>query len=214
MRQYVLSLIAWLLYRLLSASWRKSVIEHASVTRARRQGRPCVFAHWHGDELALVHMVGRLHIVTMTSRSADGRRMDFVIRKLGARTVTGSSSHGGVQALKGLVRHCRSGCNASMAVDGPRGPRHVVKPGVIHLAQLSGGVIVPVGVACSKRHVFEKSWNRAVLPWPFARVIICFGPTQEIHASRPPDRALAIETLNQALDDVHEQARRTLTMSR
>ena len=86
----------------------------------------------------------------MYSRSAFGRLMDFVLRKFGARTVAGSSSRGGMSALKGLIRCCRDGCNASMTVDGPRGPRLEVKPGVIQLARLSGGLIVPVGVACSK----------------------------------------------------------------
>ncbi|WP_423246900.1 DUF374 domain-containing protein [Spectribacter hydrogenoxidans] len=69
----------------------------------------------------------------------------------------GSSSRGGARGLKGLIRLCRGGHNVSIAVDGPRGPRHQVKPGVFPIARLSGGVIVPVGIACSHRHVFKNS---------------------------------------------------------
>lgn len=168
----------WLVYRLLVLTWRIRIIEDPSVTEARREGRPCIFAHWHGDELAVAHLAGRYRIATMTSTSTDGQIMDGVIRRLGGVTARGSSSRGGKAALKGLVRLCREGRNASVAVDGPRGPLHEVKPGVFQIARLTDGVVVPVGQAASKRHVFENSWNKAKLPWPFARVVIYFGPAQ------------------------------------
>lgn len=173
----------WLIYRLLVLTWRVRVVEHDTVTQARSGDHPCVFAHWHGDELVVAQLAGRYRIATMTSQSADGQLMDFVLRRLGGTSVSGSSSRGARAALKGLVRLCRQGWNASVAVDGPRGPLHKVKPGVFQIARLADAVIVPVGQAASNRYVFENAWNKAKLPWPFARVVVYFGPTQSSPAS-------------------------------
>lgn len=136
---------------------------------------PVVLAHWHGDELALTYLVKRLKLATMTSTSKDGQIMDYVIRKLGGVTSKGSSTRGAVGALKGLIRYCKSGVPISMAVDGPKGPYHKVKPGAFELSKLCAAPVVPVGVAVSKAHVFERSWNKTFLPYPFAKVDIYFG---------------------------------------
>jgi lysophospholipid acyltransferase (LPLAT)-like uncharacterized protein len=74
-----------------------------------------------------------------------------------------------------LVRLLVEGYRASMAVDGPKGPLHKVKPGVFELSRLGKARIVPVGAASSRSIVFHKSWNKARLPKPFARVAIVFG---------------------------------------
>src|SRR5690606_18737721 len=109
---------------------------------------------WHGDELAVLHLVKRYRLATMTSTSKDGAIIDYVIRKLGGDTSRGSSTRGAVTALKGLVRLGRSGRVLSLAVDGPKGPIYEPKPGVFELSKLCGAAIVPVGVAVTKAHVF------------------------------------------------------------
>lgn len=201
-------LLGWAIliaYRLLAWTWRKTVIAHASVTAAH--GRAIIFAHWHGDELAIAHLARAWRIATMTSTSRDGQLMDFVVRGLGGVTARGSSSRGAVGALKGLVRLCRGGHNASMAVDGPRGPYHQVKPGVFQLARLTSGVVTPVGVAASAGYVFARSWNRAHIPYPFARVVVYFGP---VRAARETDGGYPTADLGQAIDRASRQARRLL----
>lgn len=205
MKGTLLSIATWLIYRIWSCTWRTEIVEHPDTAALRDHSDRRVFAHWHGDELAIVQLVGRYRIATMTSTSRDGQLMDRVIRLLGGATCRGSSTRGGVGALKSLVRLCRSGYNASMAVDGPRGPIHRVKPGVFHLARLARGTIVPVGVASSRTHVFRSSWNRAQLPKPFARVVVYFGPPYvpddedpQPHGDRPAaELALALERSRQ-----------------
>ncbi len=166
-------LVLWL-YRAWSWTWRLSVVEPDSVKKLIRERAPVVFAHWHGGELCLVPMVRPYRIATMTSTSKDGELMDFVINRFGGKTSRGSSTRGGVQALKGLVRLVKSGRCASVAVDGPKGPIHQVKPGVFEVSRLAAAYIVPAGTACDRGLVFEKSWNKARLPWPFAKVCVQF----------------------------------------
>src|SRR5262245_2376692 len=124
-RAYVLPWLTWIFYRLWTATWRVNVIESTGMKKALSEGRPIVFAHWHGIELSIVPLIKTYRIATMTSTSKDGQLIDFAIRKFGGATSKGSSTRGGIGALKGLVRlMTKNGRNASMAVDGPKGPLH------------------------------------------------------------------------------------------
>ena len=174
-RALILPWLVWFFYRVWTWTWRIECLESTGMKRALETGDPLIFAHWHGDELCIVPLVTRYKIATMTSTSKDGQLIDFVIRRLGGATSRGSSTRGGVGALKGLVRLMRDGFRASMAVDGPKGPLHQVKPGVFELSRLAGAKIVAVGGATSNAIVFQRSWNKAKLPRPFARVAVCFS---------------------------------------
>lgn len=173
-RRYVLPWLVFFTYRLWTWTWRVRCVEPEGLTRAKQTGQPLIFAHWHGDELCIVPLVTAYRIATMTSTSKDGQLIDFVIRRLGGATSRGSSTRGGIGALKGLVRLLRDGYRASMAVDGPKGPLHKVKPGVFELSRLAEASIVPVGTSVDRAIVFHKSWNKAKLPKPFAKVVVHF----------------------------------------
>lgn len=174
-RKYILPLLIFWVYRLLVWSWRITVIEAPELQAFRKSGKPWVFAHWHGHELALVHLVHRYKLATMTSTSKDGQLIDSVIKRFGGATSKGSSTRGGVSALKGLIRLMKAGHPSSVAVDGPKGPIYKVKPGVFELSRMTKAPIFCTGVAVSNPFVFEKSWNKAILPRPFSRVVVVFG---------------------------------------
>ncbi|MEQ9823095.1 MAG: DUF374 domain-containing protein [Puniceicoccaceae bacterium] len=174
-RRYLLPRLIYGFYRTWSATWRIRIVESEFLTHAMQHHQPVLFAHWHRDELAVLHCVARYRIATMTSRSKDGQLIDYVIRRMGGATSKGSSSRGGSEALRGLLRLMKSGYNGSIAVDGPRGPIYKAKPGVFEIAKLAHCAIIPTGVASQHRRIFERSWNKARLPYPFSRVVIHFG---------------------------------------
>ena len=211
-RRFVLPWLLFIVYRLWSWTWRIERVEPAGLREAKANGERLIFAHWHGDELCIVPMVTPYRIATMTSTSKDGQLIDFVIRRLGGATSRGSSTRGGVGALKGLVRLVREGYRASMAVDGPKGPLHKVKAGVFELARLSDGRIVPVGTASHPNIVFEKSWNKARLPKPFAKIVIYFHEPWPVFADHAnvKDPALA-ERLEGEIAKACQSAREHLT---
>jgi lysophospholipid acyltransferase (LPLAT)-like uncharacterized protein len=177
--------------------------------KALKSQQGFIMAHWHGDELAILHLVKRYRLATMTSTSKDGELIDYSIRKMGGKTSRGSATRGAVQALKGLVRLIRSGHPCSMAVDGPKGPIHHVKPGVFELSRLGRADIYPVGVFAEKAYCFEKSWNKATLPYPFSRVFIVFSdPIAAIGKEVDPKSPALAEQLRLALDNARHQARK------
>ena len=48
--------LAYWFYRSLSATWKITLDESEFVRKALAERRPLIFAHWHGDELAMIQM--------------------------------------------------------------------------------------------------------------------------------------------------------------
>lgn len=140
----------------------------------RRGSSGAIFALWHGDHFPTMWTFRHRETCVITSQSRDGELLTRILEGWGIRAVRGSSSRGGIGALKEMARIVRSGRDGVVAVDGPRGPRHVVKPGIVLLAKLTGAPIIPV-VASASRYWQFKSWDRYRLPKPFARTLVLFG---------------------------------------
>jgi lysophospholipid acyltransferase (LPLAT)-like uncharacterized protein len=92
--------------------------------------------------------------------------------------------------------------------DGPKGPRHVAKLGVIQLAKATGLPIVPLAFACSRKKLFA-SWDRYIVPYPFSRGLFLYG--DPLWVLREADDAaleasrLELETVLNRLTDQAEQ---------
>ncbi len=135
-----------------------------------------IVAHFHQDELALIPTRANSNFYVMTSQSTDGMMMKKLLHLMGYSCVEGSSSRGGAKALLQLIEVLKAkNASAVMAVDGPKGPIYKVKEGIIILSKHTGLPILPVTVQTKDSFIFTKSWNKAILPKPFSKVIIKFG---------------------------------------
>jgi lysophospholipid acyltransferase (LPLAT)-like uncharacterized protein len=143
--------------------------------RFKEQGEPVIFVFWHGLLLPLVYYCRNWGAVVLVSEHADGEYITRVIERLGFGTVRGSSTRGGTKGLKGLIRAARAGKDLALTPDGPQGPARVLKPGALAVAQATGLPILPVGVGTSRGWRF-KSWDDFLVPRPFSKVRIHFGP--------------------------------------
>jgi lysophospholipid acyltransferase (LPLAT)-like uncharacterized protein len=174
---YILPFLIVPLYWLYTRSWRFH--EHGPedvLEKFVRGCEPCVFAHWHGDELALIGYNSYRGLAVLSSLSKDGTIMANCLRLLGYRVFRGSSSRGGVRGLIGLIRAGKSGTQTALAVDGPKGPIHEVKSGIVELARKTGNPIIPVYSLSDRSWFVPRSWNKCYLPKFFALVDIHFGP--------------------------------------
>src|SRR4029077_419921 len=115
-----------------------------------------------------------LGVRVMSSYSYDGEYMGRIIQKLGYVAVKGSSSRNPIKALLGLRRALDEGWTVAFTLDGPRGPRHQVKPGPVALGSLTGIALTTFHAAVDKGWKLN-SWDRMVIPRPFARVLIRVG---------------------------------------
>jgi len=160
--------------------------EEAAVAPLWAARAPLIYAVWHGRILLLPYLYGGRGGQVLASRSHDGELVARWIRRFGLEPIRGSSTRGGGEALRLLARALRSGREVVVVPDGPRGPREVLKPGIITLARLTGAPIVPIAVGASREWRLG-SWDEFRIPRPFARCVMRFG--EPIHVSRALDRA-------------------------
>jgi lysophospholipid acyltransferase (LPLAT)-like uncharacterized protein len=115
-------------------------------------GRPFILAFWHGRQLMLPLGYHGSRLYILVSEHRDGELIHRIMGWFGFDTVRGSSTRGGVRALRQLVRLGRSGAALAVTPDGPRGPRCVAQAGVVELAKLTGLPILPFTFAASKKN--------------------------------------------------------------
>jgi lysophospholipid acyltransferase (LPLAT)-like uncharacterized protein len=144
------------------------------VAAARRDGGPVLYCFTHGVLLPLAFTHRRRGIQVLISESRDGEMIARVVERLGFGTVRGSSSRGGLRALAELIARGREGRDLAVTPDGPRGPRGSAEPGAVIVAAKAGVPLVPVGVAAGAAWR-AKSWDRFLVPKPFARVWVVYG---------------------------------------
>jgi hypothetical protein len=205
------ALVAALL-RALGATWR---VERAGAGDPLDLGAPFVGAIWHAGLFCAAHRFRDRGIAIAVSRSRDGDRIDGVLARLGfGPSPRGSSSRGGVAALAGLIRAARAGRALGLLCDGPRGPARVCKPGVVAAARATALPVYPIGIAARPALRFP-SWDRVLLPLPFARVAYEFAPPIGVPRDVPRDDIERWrQQIQSALDAAQERAEARLTRGR
>ncbi|WP_051412101.1 lysophospholipid acyltransferase family protein [Halonatronum saccharophilum] len=195
---------AYYLSKLINSTLRLRVFGKKEVRKIEDKGKPIIFAVWHGQLLLPTYYFRERGYVGLASRSRDGEYISGVLKRLGWEVVRGSTSKGGARSLLKLIKKIREGKSLGITPDGPRGPIHKVKPGVIYLAQKSDALIVPVGVAFSKKKVFS-SWDRFSLAYPFSKATLVYGEGMEvpkdIDSSKVEDYSRLLEgKINEAVE--------------
>lgn len=180
----------------LAGTLRIRVRGHEALRSLRASGRSILYAFWHGEQFLLIPFHRNQQIGLMVSLSRDGERQARLTSSLGYVPFRGSSTRGAVAGLVGLIGHVRRGHDAGMAVDGPKGPLHEPKPGVLTLAYKTGAAVVPLRVRPSDCWRLKKTWDAYFIPKPFSRVTLDYFPHLEL--SGDPDRDL--KNLKEALD--------------
>jgi lysophospholipid acyltransferase (LPLAT)-like uncharacterized protein len=161
-----------------------------------------VFWHQHlmmGARFVVARGIHGMKPGFMISPSVDGEAPTMLARLYGAHVVRGSGSYTGVRAVRG-VHHAIAKELISPAItpDGPRGPRFKMKPGAIFAAQISRKPVVPIAYAAHPARLL-KTWDKFVIPMPFAKVRIAIGEPYF------PDRKLNEQQMQVAQREVEER---------
>ncbi|MFO8172945.1 MAG: lysophospholipid acyltransferase family protein [Gemmatimonadota bacterium] len=157
----------------------------------RRRGEGVIFVFWHGQLLPLVHHHRNEGIVVLVSEHSDGEYIAQVIHRHGFGLARGSSTRGGVKGLKGILRAAKEGKDLGFTPDGPKGPRHVFKPGALVAAQLTGLPLIPIGVGAD-RAWYLNSWDRFMVPKPFSSLRIRYGAPRWVSRRAPEEELAAV----------------------
>jgi 3-deoxy-D-manno-octulosonic-acid transferase len=160
--------------RLTGLSWSVRYVRPPSGRAGKSRGRPVFFTFWHGRQLPLIHTHRNEGITVLVSLNRDGQYVTNVLHSMGFKTVRGSSSRGGKNAIREMVLALKQGIDCAITPDGPRGPAETAKYGIAHIARLGKRPVITVGSSAWPAVRFS-SWDGFMLPLPFARVSIVEG---------------------------------------
>jgi hypothetical protein len=207
-QRIILSLIVavgTVVIRLIGATLRLAVSSEEGGQTTLEQ-RPLVASFWHSCIIPSTYIWRGMGIRVMSSYSYDGEYMGRIIRKFGFVPVKGSSSRNPLRALLGLRRALEEGWTVAFTLDGPRGPRHKVKPGPVGLGRSTGLSLTAFHVGVEKGWTL-KSWDRMVIPKPFSKVLVRFGKLIPVpKEASEADLARYSDELQATLDRVCEFA--------
>ncbi|MEE4252633.1 MAG: lysophospholipid acyltransferase family protein [Desulfuromusa sp.] len=160
--------------RLLNLSIKKDIIGADLLRSVWERGEHVIIPFWHDQLFLLVFGYPGKHAKLLISSSKDGELLARTMKYFDQDTVRGSSSRGGRAAFREMLNLCKEKADIVLTPDGPRGPRHELKDGVIQLARMSGRPVMPLAFVCSRGHRF-KSWDRFLFPFPFSYGVYSFG---------------------------------------
>ena len=175
------AIIYWIV-RLYCATFRLKIENETEWLDYLEEGGRILICCWHQQFFTGIRVFNRYRKYRpplMSSRSLDGQIAAGVAQRSGFYTVWGSSSRGGVTALKEMINRIKQHRLAAHILDGPRGPAGIVKAGAIAIAHGAGAVIIP-GFVTTDRAWYLHSWDKFMIPKPFARVTITFCPKIEL----------------------------------
>jgi lysophospholipid acyltransferase (LPLAT)-like uncharacterized protein len=157
---------------------------------------PCIMFMWHEELFAVLKSASHQNWIGIISASKDGNQLAKLITRWGFRVIRGSASNQSkaVKVLRETI--AVAGQNKMcIGIDGPRGPRRQVKIGMLLAAQKTG---VPVYLvrAQGKGYRLNKSWDKCLIPYPFAKITIT--ASEPILVSKTLDRN-GLETLGHEL---------------
>jgi len=166
---------------------------------------PVIFVFWHNRILAVTSAVLRNYpwkrrkgVSVLTSPSRDGEILAQIVAGFRLGSIRGSSNKRASAATKECIRLLESGADLTVTPDGPRGPKYVLSPGLILMAQQTGARIIPIQAHFS-RCLKMKTWDEFRIPLPFSSVHIVAHPYEIIP---PTDTAAEFEAERKRIETI------------
>jgi len=192
--------------RLVHAGLHIETLGEAPLQQLWTNGRQVILAFWHDQLFLMVKGYRGPGAQVMISASKDGELIARTMGYFNIGAVRGSSTRGGRAAFREMLDLARQPVDLVITPDGPKGPRHQVKEGIVQLARLSGRPVVPMAFACS-RGVRFRSWDRFLLPLPPGRGVFAFGPPL-YYAADDTAESYRLRLQQEMLDNEHRACER------
>ena len=181
-RSRLLVLLGTGFLHVLGRTWRVRVLNYGPVAELRKAKQGFIFSLWHGQLLPLLWHHRDEGALVLISEHRDGELVARAAALLGFGLIRGSTTRGAARALISIGRELKAGREVAITPDGPRGPAGKFAPGALVAAQRADVFIVPtVAIADSAWRL--RSWDRFMIPKPFARITIAYGNPTKVMAS-------------------------------
>ncbi|QDT30388.1 hypothetical protein Enr10x_57540 [Gimesia panareensis] len=133
-----------------------------------------LYSVWHDSVVAPIFGASGHQTVALISQHRDADTIEEMLKAAGLGAIRGSTSRGGASAVKKLLKQAE-GKHVVITPDGPRGPHHKMKPGIIFLASHSGRSVVPTAFTATRYWEFKGSWTSIWIPKPFSKIYFLVG---------------------------------------
>jgi lysophospholipid acyltransferase (LPLAT)-like uncharacterized protein len=210
LRRLLCAVIA-LYIRLVYATSRWTVEGGAAARRHFQDKRPFILAFWHGRLLMMPMAWPReVPIHMLISGHRDGRIIADAVGHFGIASIAGSSSRGGLAALRAMVKTLKDGACVGITPDGARGPAMEASPGIVAAARLAQVPIIPLAYATRRRRIMA-TWDRFHLAFPFTSGIHLWGEPIAVPADADePELARYRQQVEDALNALGREADRRM----
>lgn len=191
----ILGNIAYLLARLIELTYRcEDKVGSLSLAKSYHPSGAHIFGIWHQNLVSSI-LSGRKYgpYGTLASASKDGEIIATAIKKLNLVPIRGSSKKGGLKAKNQMIELIKGGLPCALTIDGPTGPLHEIKSGIIEIAQITGVPIVPHTAIAKSYWVLEKSWDKMRIPKPFTKILTYTGDPIWVPKDLPRERYFEIK---------------------
>ena len=198
-RDHAVVFLGVVVIRALSWTWRIQRSGGEEVASRLARGLPILYAFWHGHMLSLLVEHQFEHAAVLVSSHRDGEIITRVARAFGLDAIRGSTSRDAPGALRAIVRTLRAGRSVAVTPDGPRGPAHEFSPGPA-IASFETGVPVVLVAVSADRAWHLRTWDRFMIPKPFARIVVHYQPSIAVPGATARDAAAFAPTLGATLN--------------
>lgn len=174
---YISCRIIYLVFYLISLTLRVKYFNKEKRRKAElfHKKGSTLFVFWHQNVFTSLATHKNQNITPMVSSSKDGELVAYIAKKIGMNSVRGSDHHGGAEANELLLGYMNNGTCGAFAVDGPKGPSHKVKSGVIALARASQACVLPMSAISDRYWELSNTWDRTKIAKPFSKVVVIYG---------------------------------------
>ena len=173
----------------------KIIVEPAEILETLTPQQPLIVGVWHGQHILLPALPIGLKASAMISKNFDGEVTARIVEHYGNRTIRASGGRtqkqtlrkGGMTGFLEMLNALSENDNVVQTADIPKGIARRAGLGIIMLGQKSGAPIVPLAIASSRRHIFQKAWDKAALNMPYGTTSIVVGELVHVPAKADDD---------------------------
>ena len=189
-REFMIQFKGWILsflLRLQRLTWRIRIEGIERLDRLYTDNRQFLFCFWHGIYIAIFPILEGYRASVITNRSKRGNIIAEISKNFGYQSIQipDKPHHGALSLLEEALSRTKA---VGIAVDGPLGPRHLVKNGVIRIASDIRFDLLPVSIYSQRKIVLKKRWDRMEIPLLFTKISLVFGKPIKVPPKLNPDQ--------------------------
>lgn len=135
-----------------------------------------VLCIWHESLIAYFNVFNRVDRQVWMNHPAWYMKPIHVLLKLcGVEHIClGSSGNSGKEALANVIGYLKQGYSTLVACDGPAGPNHELKPGVLLMSRHAQIPVIPLRFVCTKSFRLP-GWDKKMAVLPFSKITVEAG---------------------------------------